>query len=71
MSNKSNTAPLSFLEKVGYDLRKTNFKEVKKLIENLNVNETEDDNSTKIEIPVVQLHRRDDKTQNQKTMETL
>ncbi|WP_440654638.1 allophanate hydrolase subunit 1 [Candidatus Pelagibacter sp. HIMB1506] len=37
---------------VSYDLRKTNFKEVKKLIENLNVNETEDDNSTKIEIPV-------------------
>ena len=37
---------------VSYDLRKTNFKEVKKLIENLNVNETQDDNSTKIEIPV-------------------
>ena len=37
---------------VSYDLRKTNFKEIKKLIENLNVNETEDDNSTKIEIPV-------------------
>ena len=37
---------------VSYDLRKTNFKEVKKLIENLNVNETEDNNSTKIEIPV-------------------
>ena len=37
---------------VSYNLRKTNFKEVKKLIENLNVNETEDDNSTKIEIPV-------------------
>ena len=37
---------------VSYDLRKTNFKEVKKLIENLNVNENEDHNSTKIEIPV-------------------
>ena len=29
---------------VSYDLRKTNFKEVKKLIENLNVNETQDNN---------------------------
>ena len=37
---------------VSYDLRKTNFKEVKKLIENLNVNETQDKNYTKIEIPV-------------------
>ena len=37
---------------VSYDLKKTNFKEVKKLIENLNVNETQDNNSTKIEIPV-------------------
>jgi len=37
---------------VSYDLRKTNFKEVKKLIEHLNVNETQDNNSTKIEIPV-------------------
>ena len=37
---------------VSYDLRKTNFKEIKKLIENLNVNETQDHNSTKIEIPV-------------------
>ena len=37
---------------VSYDLRKTNFKEVKKLIENLNVNESQDNNSTKIEIPV-------------------
>ncbi len=37
---------------VSYDLRKTNFKEVRKLIENLNVNETQDNNSTKIEIPV-------------------
>ena len=37
---------------VSYDLRKTNFKEVKKLIENLNVNETQDNNSTKVEIPV-------------------
>ena len=37
---------------VSYDLRKTNFKEVKKLIENLNVNETQDKNITKIEIPV-------------------
>ena len=37
---------------VSYDLRKTNFKEVKKLIENLNVNETRDKNNTKIEIPV-------------------
>ena len=37
---------------VSYDLRKTNFKEVKKLIENLNVNATQDNNSTKIEIPV-------------------
>ena len=37
---------------VSYDLRKTKFKEVKKLIENLNVNETQDNNSTKIEIPV-------------------
>jgi inhibitor of KinA len=37
---------------VSYDLRKTTFKEVKKLIENLNVNETQDNNSTKIEIPV-------------------
>ncbi len=37
---------------VSYDLRKTNFKEVKKLIENLNVNETQDKNNTKIEIPV-------------------
>ena len=37
---------------VSYDLRKTNFKEVKKLIENLNVNETQYNNSTKIEIPV-------------------
>jgi KipI family sensor histidine kinase inhibitor len=37
---------------VSYDLRKTNFKEVKKLIENLNVNETRDNNNTKIEIPV-------------------
>ena len=36
---------------VSYDLRKTNFKEVKKLIENLNVNETRDNNNTKIEIP--------------------
>ena len=37
---------------VSYDLRKTNFKEVKKLIENLNVNETQNKNNTKIEIPV-------------------
>ena len=37
---------------VSYDLRKTNFKEVKKLIENLNVDETQDNNSNKIEIPV-------------------
>ena len=37
---------------VSYDLRKTNFKEVKKLIENLNVNETQDKNNTKIEIPI-------------------
>ena len=37
---------------VSYELRKTNFKEVKKLIENLNVNETQDKNNTKIEIPV-------------------
>ena len=37
---------------VSYDLRKTNFKEIKKLIENLNVNETQDKNNTKIEIPV-------------------
>ena len=37
---------------VSYDLRKTNFKEVKKLIENLNVNETQDKNNIKIEIPV-------------------
>ena len=37
---------------VSYDLRKTNFKEVKKLIENLNVNETQDKKNTKIEIPV-------------------
>ena len=37
---------------VSYDLRKTNFKEVKKLIENLNVSETQDNNCTKIEIPV-------------------
>jgi len=37
---------------VSYDLRKTNFKEVKKLIENLNVNETRDNNNTIIEIPV-------------------
>ena len=37
---------------VSYDLRKTNFKEVKKLIENLNVNEIQDKNNTKIEIPV-------------------
>ena len=37
---------------VSYDLRKTNFKEIKKLIENLNVNETRDNNNTKIEIPV-------------------
>ena len=37
---------------VSYDLRKTNFKEVKKLIENLNVNEIQDNNSNKIEIPV-------------------
>ena len=37
---------------VSYDLRKTNFKEVKKLIENLNVNETQDNNNNKIEIPV-------------------
>ena len=37
---------------VSYDLRKTNFKEVKKLIENLNVNEAQDKNNTKIEIPV-------------------
>ena len=37
---------------ISYDLRKTNFKEVKKLIENLNINETQDKNNTKIEIPV-------------------
>ncbi|WP_440697702.1 allophanate hydrolase subunit 1 [Candidatus Pelagibacter sp. HIMB1709] len=37
---------------VSYDLKKTNFKEVKKLIENLNVNETQDNNNAKIEIPV-------------------
>ena len=37
---------------VSYDLRKTNFKEVKKLIENLSINETQDKNNTKIEIPV-------------------
>ena len=37
---------------VSYDLRKINFKEIKKLIENLNVNETQDNNSNKIEIPV-------------------
>ena len=37
---------------VSYDLRKTNFKEVKKLIENLNINEIQNKNNTKIEIPV-------------------
>ncbi len=37
---------------VSYDLRKTNFKEVKKLIENLNINEAQHKNNTKIEIPV-------------------
>ena len=37
---------------VSYDLRKTNFKEVKKLIENLSINETQDKSNTKIEIPV-------------------
>ena len=37
---------------VSYDLRKTNFKEVKKLIENLNVNETENKNNSKVEIPI-------------------
>jgi inhibitor of KinA len=37
---------------VSYDLRKTNFKEVKKLIENLNVNETQDKNNSKVEIPI-------------------
>ena len=37
---------------VSYDLKKTNFKEVKKLIENLNINETQDKNTTKIKIPV-------------------
>jgi len=37
---------------VSFDLRKTNFKEIKKLIENLNLNETQHNNNTKIEIPV-------------------
>ena len=37
---------------ISYDLKKTNFKEVKKLIENINIEDTEKTNSNKLEIPV-------------------
>ena len=37
---------------ISYDLKQTNFKEVKKLIENINIEDTEKANSKKLEIPV-------------------
>ena len=37
---------------VSYDLRVTNFKEIKKIIENLNINETQKTINKKLEIPV-------------------
>ena len=37
---------------ISYDLKQTNFKEVKKLIENINIEYTEKTNSNKLEIPV-------------------
>ena len=37
---------------ISYDLKKTNFKEVKKFIENINIEESEKPNSKKLEIPV-------------------
>jgi KipI family sensor histidine kinase inhibitor len=37
---------------ISFDLRKTNFKEIKKIIENLDINETSQEVSKKIEIPV-------------------
>jgi KipI family sensor histidine kinase inhibitor len=37
---------------ISFDLRKTNFKEIKKVIENLNIDETSEEVSKKIEIPV-------------------
>ena len=37
---------------VSYDLRVTNFKEIKKIIENLNINETDNVINKKLEIPV-------------------
>ena len=52
LENVNNLTPSYNKLIVSYDLRKTNFKEVKKLIENLNVNETQDNNSIKIEVPV-------------------
>ena len=52
IENVNNLTPSYNKLIVSYDIRKTNFKEVKKLIENLNVNETQDNNSIKIEVPV-------------------
>ena len=37
---------------ISYDLKQTDFKEVKKLIENINIEDTEKTNSKKLEIPV-------------------
>ena len=37
---------------VSYDLKQTNFKEVKKFIENINIEDSEKTNSKKLEIPV-------------------
>ena len=37
---------------ISYDLKKTNFKEVKKFIENINIEDSEKTNSKKLEIPV-------------------
>ena len=37
---------------ISYDLKKTNFKEVKKFIENINIDDSKKTNSKKLEIPV-------------------
>jgi len=37
---------------ISFDLKNTNFKKIKKIIENLNLNETQSESSKKIEIPV-------------------
>ena len=37
---------------ISYDLKKTNFKEIKKIVENIEIDQNEDLSSNKIEIPV-------------------